>query len=99
VLWRQVSDAVTAREMLRDILPALVDTYGQAAGALAADWYDEARDEAGVRGRFRALVADVPDPGADALAGWACLRCSRRNRTGRRLVTLLRAGCSGVSPT
>lgn len=71
-LWRQVSNADISRERLARILPELVSVYGSAAGALAADWYDEARDEAGVRGRFTAIVADLPDVGrTDALAGWA----------------------------
>lgn len=70
-LWRQVTTAVQARDALRDVLPALIDTYGLAAGTLAADWYDELRDRAAVRGRFAAIVAELPDQGgADALAGW-----------------------------
>lgn len=72
VLWRQVSDAVVARELLADVLPELVAVYGSAAGTLAADWYDDLRTEQGVDGRFRALVADLPPRGqTDALAGWA----------------------------
>jgi hypothetical protein len=69
-LWRQVSDAETAREMLKDILPALVETYGLAAGTFAADWYDERRDEVDAKGRFRAIVPDLGDSGTEALAGW-----------------------------
>lgn len=69
-LWQQVDDAVNARETLQEILPALVDTYGAAAAALAADWYDELRDELGIRGRFTAIPAEITDPGVDALAGW-----------------------------
>jgi hypothetical protein len=39
---------------------------------LAADWYDELRVTMGVRGRFRAIPADLPDRGrTDALARWA----------------------------
>lgn len=69
-LWRQVSDAETAREMLKDVLPSLVDTYGLAAATISADWYDEMRDERGVRGRFTAIPAELGDAGTDALAGW-----------------------------
>jgi hypothetical protein len=69
-LWRQVSDAVQARDALQDVLPSLVDTYGAAAATLAADWYDELRDKLGVAGRFTAIPAAIDDPGADVLARW-----------------------------
>lgn len=71
-LWRRVEDATIARELLADILPELVDVYGSAAGTLAADWYDDLRAEQEIDGRFRALVADLPDRAQTAaLAGWA----------------------------
>lgn len=70
-LWREVATALALEEVLRDILPALIDQYGAAAATLAADWYDDARAEAGVRGTFRAIPADIPDSGAQALVGWA----------------------------
>lgn len=69
-LWRQVAEAVQAREALLDILPRLVDTYGAAAATVAADWYDELRDGLGVAGRFTAIPATVDDSGADVLARW-----------------------------
>lgn len=72
VLWRQVTDAEIARDLLAEILPQLVNVYGQAATALAADWYDDARAEAKVSGRFRAVAAELPGEGrTEALAGWA----------------------------
>jgi len=68
----QVGTVDAARELLADELPQLVALYGSAAGALAADWYEEARSEASIAGRFRALVADLPDLGrTDSLANWA----------------------------
>lgn len=70
-LWRQVSNAAEAQMALSDILPALLDTYGQAAAAVAADWYDEARLNADVGGSFRAIPAEIRDTGAHELAGWA----------------------------
>jgi hypothetical protein len=70
-LWRQVRTAAEAEVALRDILPALIDTYGLAAGALAADWYDELRSKTDVGGRFTAIPADIKDSGAQALIGWA----------------------------
>lgn len=70
-LWRQVSDGDTARDLLLDVLPELVALYGSAAATLGADWYDEARDQTEIRGRFRAIPADLPDSGrTDALARW-----------------------------
>lgn len=70
-LWIWGDDFQAARDGLTDVLPELVDTYGSAASALGADWYEESRDAAGVTGRFAAVVAPLPDRGrTDALAGW-----------------------------
>lgn len=70
-LWQSAATALAVEEALRDILPALIDEYGAAAATVAADWYDDLRAEAGVRGPFRATPADIPDVGAQALVGWA----------------------------
>lgn len=70
-LWRRLERAADAEEALRDILPALIDTYGAAAATVAADWYDDLRAKTGVAGSFRAIPADVRDNGAQALVGWA----------------------------
>lgn len=70
-LWRQVTTAAQARQALNDILPALLQTYGAAAATLAADWYDEARAKADIRGRFTAIPVEISDAGGQALAGWA----------------------------
>lgn len=70
-LWREVRTAAEAETALRDILPALIATYGLAASALAADWYDELRHKVGAKGRFSAIAADIKDTGAQALVGWA----------------------------
>lgn len=70
-LWRQVSNAREARIALRDVLPALIRTYGQAAASVAADWYDEARAAASVGGAFRSIPASVTGAGSDSLALWA----------------------------
>lgn len=59
------------RAALADVLPTLVDTYGSAAATIAADWYDELRVERAVKGRFSAIPAELPDPGADGLIGYA----------------------------
>ena len=73
-VWPQVAglDPVAAREVLVEALPDLFGPYGDAAASLAADWYEELRDEQRVAGRFRPTLA--PEPVEDqwkALAGRA----------------------------
>lgn len=70
-IWRALQEGDNAAEALHDILPALIDRYGQAAATVAADWYDDLRDSRGVGGRFTAIPADIADTGAHALVGWA----------------------------
>lgn len=71
VLFRTLRDADSARDALMEILPQLVQVYGSAAASLAADWYDEVREADEIPGRFRAIVADLPDTDrTDALARW-----------------------------
>ncbi len=69
-LWRQVANADEAREALEDVLPLLVRTYGQAAATVAADWYDDVRDELNISRRFTAITAELGDTGTDELARW-----------------------------
>lgn len=70
-LWREVSDGVTARELLQQILPELGEVYGSAAGSLAADWYDDLRLEKEIAGRFLARVATPALEHVDQSARWA----------------------------
>ena len=49
-----------ARDALLEFVPLLVEQYGESSAAIAADWYDDQRDLAGVRGRFRADMASSP---------------------------------------
>lgn len=70
-LWRQVDTAARAGEALNDILPALIDQYGNASAALASAWYDDLRAKAGAPGRFTAIPAEFADTGTPALVGWA----------------------------
>ena len=70
-VWRLATDQGIAAEALMDVLPDLIDTYGLAAGALAAEWYDGVREAQGVGGRFTAIQADIPDSGARQLVQWA----------------------------
>lgn len=69
-LWRELTSADQAQEAMLDVLPDLTRTYGLAAGAVAADWYDETRDELNIDGRFSAIVAEIDDGGLDVLARW-----------------------------
>ena len=54
--------AEEVRDLLLDELPALIEDYHLAASSLAADWYDDLREAAEVRGSFQAITADLPDP-------------------------------------
>lgn len=72
VLWRQAATADEGRDLLLDVLPQLTQVYGSGAATLAADWYDELRVAANVRGSFSAIAAELPGAGrTDALARWA----------------------------
>lgn len=71
VIFREVSNAALVREALADVLPGLIETYGMAAATLAADWYDDLREQKGVKKAFEAIPAEVGAGGADALAGYA----------------------------
>ena len=71
LIWREFNTATAARDGLIELLPRLVAIYGSAASTLGADWYDEMRAAAAVKGRFRAIPAELPDQGrTDALARW-----------------------------
>lgn len=70
-LWRMVAAGAAADEALRDLLPAIIEQYGAAGAALAAEWYDEQREKAGVARAFTAVPVESSDRGAQALIGWA----------------------------
>lgn len=70
-LWRDISTADEARDALSDVLPSLIEVYGVAAAALAADWYSDARERAAVRGAFSPVLANVKPQGGVSLAKWA----------------------------
>lgn len=70
-LWQGLETADEARDALVDLLPALAGTYGLAAAALAADWYDELREAAEVKGRFRAVPSEPEVARTGPLARWA----------------------------
>ena len=70
-LWRMVAQGAAADVALRDLLPAIIEQYGQAGAAMAADWYDDQREKVGAAGRFTAIPVESSDRGAHALIGWA----------------------------
>lgn len=49
------------RDALLAVVPILVASYGESAAAVAADFYDDMRDAAEVKGRFTATLADPVD--------------------------------------
>lgn len=69
-VWRGIGTADEARDALLDLLPSLAVVYGTAAATLGADWYDELREAAEVKGRFRAIPAEPELDRTDALARW-----------------------------
>jgi hypothetical protein len=71
VLWRSVRDARDAKEALMDLLPDLVETYSLAAGSLAADYYDEVREQVAAKGRFTAIVPEPGETDTRSLVAWA----------------------------
>ncbi|OBS01892.1 hypothetical protein A9W98_18085 [Mycobacterium gordonae] len=67
-VWRL--PAIDIGQALFDIVPGVVQKWNLAAAAVAADWYDELREYEGIAGRFTAIIPDLGDQGAQALAGW-----------------------------
>lgn len=66
------SHPLAVREAMERFYPDLVLAYGSAAASVAADRYDELRDVADVRARFRAVLGDVAPIGqVQASARWA----------------------------
>lgn len=60
-----------AARALEAFLPELVSAYGRAAAAVAADWFEELRADAGASPPFRAALADpVPVDQVRASARW-----------------------------
>jgi hypothetical protein len=103
--WRTVDAPELAEAALRDVLPGLVDAYGAAAATVAANWYDDLRDEREVRGRFRAIPAEIAETGTQALIGWAlteatdltAFRTLVEGGTQRRIANFARQTITGSS--
>lgn len=59
------------RDALIEALPGIGDTYGLAAGSLAAYWYEDLRERSEVPGSFSAEPAEAVDPARwESLARW-----------------------------
>lgn len=72
-IWRKLNLDRPDRlaDPLVELLHALVEKYGSAGAALAADWFDEARAAAGASGSFRAAPAFPPTlERVESLARW-----------------------------
>lgn len=57
----------SARDALLEFVPLLVETYGDSAAAVSADWYDDQRSLARVGGAYRASMQ--PSPYLDSVEG------------------------------
>lgn len=63
--------AYDLRALLNELLPGLLEEYGLASSAYAADWYDEYRLERDVPGTFSAQPQPLREPGVQELVAWA----------------------------
>lgn len=54
-------DATGTRDALLEVAPLLVAQYGEMAATVAADFYDQMREQAAVVGRFSAVLGDPVD--------------------------------------
>lgn len=105
IVFRDIERPEESEAALRDTLPALIVAYGAAAATVAANWYDDLRDARGVRGRFTAIPAEIPEVGAQALVGWALteaqdlpgFRSLVAGGTQRRIVNFSRFTVTGSS--
>lgn len=94
-VWRSLTldDAAQARREIEALLPALFDGYGTPIAALAADWYDELREEARASGAYRATVADPPSAAqVESLAGFATTALYGANPDGAAALSALSGG-------
>lgn len=69
-LWTTADPQLLSAQLF-EVLPIMLDTWGLSAATVGADWYDSLRGSAEVVGNFSALAAQLPDIGAESLAGWA----------------------------
>ncbi|WP_182377887.1 hypothetical protein [Nocardioides sp. WS12] len=56
---------------MRDLLPSIIQEFGAAGAAIAAEWYDDQRAKSAVKSPFTAIPVEADDRGTQALIGWA----------------------------
>lgn len=67
-----LSDPVAASAAVFEVVPPLVERWGDVAAVAAAEWFEEIRAVEGVPGAFRAVLADpVPLEQVNARLGYA----------------------------
>jgi len=97
LIWAKFDSAGMARDGLMRVLPELVDVYGSAAATLGADWYDEMRSAAKIKGRFRAGPAGLPDVDrTDALARWGVTPLFKAEPDYAAALTLVNGGLQRI---
>lgn len=67
-IWKLPPTDIT--QALFDVVPGIVQKWNLTAASVAADWYDNIRETEAIPGHFTAIVPDLGDQGAQALAGW-----------------------------
>lgn len=98
-LWRKLNlgDPERLREPVAQIIADIVDRYGAAAASLAADLYDENRNDSGAPGSFRALTAPpVPAERTESLARWGLGPLFSANPDGAKALSLLGGGLQRI---
>lgn len=98
-VWPRVAALPADRVALvmSEVLMAAADKYGPAAGAIAADYYDELRVSAGADGRFTPMVAPLPDQGRfESLARWGAAPLFGANPDPTKALSLMGGGLSRV---
>lgn len=68
---RGLSDPRDGKAVLELVLPEIVDAYGDAASAVAVDYYDELREAERIPGRHRARAPRKEDTETAGLVRWA----------------------------
>lgn len=71
LMLSEPGDSAALAEVVTTYVPVIAERYGLAAGTLAADWYDDLREQSEVAGYFRAIVPNLPDQGRyEAMSAW-----------------------------
>lgn len=72
LLLVDAADSAAVADVIVTYVPVITDRYGLAAATLAADWYEDVREQAEVAGYFQAVMAKAPTQGRyESMAAWA----------------------------